>query len=160
MGNSGEFVVRDDGSFWASSIHGQYDYDTGTPNPFHVFNADGKTLHCAYTVTFTDLAGDFAQFNGDNVVRFYRDDSYGTFWRNQGTRPQILLIWDKQNVAWQVRALASASCDKYWIGGADPCDPIAAPYSDYLCGDDGCADEYSCENSEGAIVYITHGVPQ
>lgn len=113
------------------------------------------SLKCSYTVTFSGLAGDLAQFNGENVVRFYRDDSYATAWStNAGNDPQVWLAWDKPNGLWKCRALAGGLCYKFYEGGTDPCNPAGFTVEE-SCADAECADPDTCENSAGATCTVS-----
>jgi hypothetical protein len=162
MANPGEFVLDSDGALMSVG-----EGPVGSPGSFQAFNANGKTLHYRYTVTFSGLGGDFAQFNGDNVV-VYIDHSWGRIhWWNQDGFSNVFLDWVKISRSWKISIHASYECSKAWWSGPDaaPCDPSAPPYDVSECWQDGpplygCADETTCESSEGAIVTVSHGVPQ
>jgi hypothetical protein len=156
MANPGEFALDSDGALMSVNE------GLGLPEGFQVFNANGKTLFCRYTVTCLGLGGDFAKFNGDNVVDYFGYSWAGIYWRNQDEWPVVILMWDKQDSRWLIRLLDRVGCDKYWrsVSGEAPCDPSVSPYEEHFCKSNGCFDMTSCESSEDATVTVSHGVPQ
>ncbi len=110
-------------------------------------------IPCVLCVTFSGLAGDFAPWNGPNIVTHDRSAGSCVWGDNLFTPPYLYVSWTTQ---WNLTLVIGSNCGIQFTGPDTPCDPRGA-YTQHDCFDSECVDRNSCEDSVGATAGISYG---
>ncbi len=115
-------------------------------------------LPASIKVTFSDMGGDFAAYNGEHAVEYLENCQWFKWLGESDTYPLIYLQW--QESSWLVTIDMTDGgggivCQLGAEGTEDPCDPEGT--FDMFCLDEngGCIDSDTCAESVDARVMIT-----
>ena len=123
-----------------------------TDGIYALADTDWDTL----SVTLAGLAGDFAVWNGVNVITFGVLPLQPNFWFLASNGDNVRLFYFAATPEFRVivRGNGDSHCEKTWNKTTDVHTPCGT-YSEYACTATGCADGNSCTNSAGATCVVT-----
>lgn len=122
----------------------------------------GCTMSVRYKITFASLAGDYAQFNGENTVVYVSGCTWvsGYYPSNRAILtlyrvPTGAPVGDAQWYINMLGADTASGCAMVWLKDAVVrCSPVGG-YSVDSCSDNNCSDGDSCEDSAGATCIVS-----